>query len=50
MEILNDAIMGDISDYVSTRVRLGNGLKRWRSRPNVQSEIESAITKKSGGM
>ncbi|KAH0562441.1 hypothetical protein GP486_002866 [Trichoglossum hirsutum] len=43
-------IAGDIRAYVHTRVRRGNGLKRWRSQPEVQDEIETRLMKRADGM
>jgi Cdc6-like AAA superfamily ATPase len=40
----------DIRDYVHTRVRKDDDLKRWRSRPKVQDEIETQLMKKANGM
>ncbi|KAI9758827.1 MAG: hypothetical protein M1840_003744 [Geoglossum simile] len=46
----SDLIADDISAYVHTRVRRGNGLKRWRSQPEVQDEIETRLMKQADGM
>ncbi|KAH7086508.1 ankyrin repeat-containing domain protein [Paraphoma chrysanthemicola] len=40
----------DIHDYVRTRIRVGDGLKRWRRHTAVQEEIESALMQKANGM
>jgi hypothetical protein len=48
--IHSSLITDDISAYVRTRVRDDNGLKRWRSQPEVQNEIESRLTEKAGRM
>ncbi|KAI0197576.1 hypothetical protein F4808DRAFT_463616 [Astrocystis sublimbata] len=40
----------DIDLYVKTRVRDGAGLKRWKSNPDVQSEIEFTLVQKADGM
>jgi hypothetical protein len=37
--IQSDLIEDDIRSYIHTRVRTGNRLKRWRSRPDVLDEI-----------
>jgi ankyrin repeat protein len=46
----SDLITDDIRAYVHTRIREGNGLKRWRSQPEVQDEIETQIIKQADGM
>jgi hypothetical protein len=48
--IQSSLIIDDIRAYVHTRVREDNGLKRWRSQPKVQNEIESRLTEKADGM
>jgi hypothetical protein len=48
--IQSDVIADDIRAYVHTRVREDKDLKRWRSRPDVQHEIESRILEKADGM
>jgi Cdc6-like AAA superfamily ATPase len=46
----SDLIADDIRAYIHTRVRRGNGLKRWRSQPEVQDEIETRLLKRADGM
>jgi hypothetical protein len=46
----SDLIAHDIRAYVHTRVRRGNGLKRWRSQPEVQDEIETRLMEQADGM
>ena len=48
--IQSSTITDDIRAYVQTRVRGDNPLKRWRSRPDVQQEIETQLIKKADGM
>lgn len=48
--IQNSLIGDDILAYVRTRIREDDGLKRWRSQPKVQNEIESRLIEKAGGM
>lgn len=48
--IQSDLITNDIRAYVHTRVREDNGLKRWRSSPDVQGEIETRLVQKANGM
>jgi len=48
--IQSSLVGDDIRAYVHTRVREGDGLKRWRSQPEVQIEIETQLTDKAGGM
>ncbi|KAI4853704.1 Pfs, NACHT and ankyrin domain protein [Aureobasidium sp. EXF-8845] len=48
--IQQDEVNKDISTYVIDRVRNGDDLKRWRSRPDLQKEIETRLMKKAGGM
>jgi Cdc6-like AAA superfamily ATPase len=40
----------DIRTYVHTRVRQGNGLRRWQSQPDVLDEIETQLMEKANGM
>ena len=40
----------DISDYVSENLRTNQKLNRWAKRPDIQEEIRSTLTEKSGGM
>ena len=48
--IQSSLITDDISAYVRTRVRDDNGLKRWRTQPKVQNEIETRLIEKADGM
>ncbi|KAF3922268.1 hypothetical protein ABW20_dc0104245 [Dactylellina cionopaga] len=48
--IQSGLVTDDICAYVRTRVREGDGLKRWRSHPKVQDEIEIAIGENANGM
>ncbi|KAL1962468.1 hypothetical protein VTN77DRAFT_9669 [Rasamsonia byssochlamydoides] len=40
----------DIRTYIRERLRTDRALKRWRTHPKVQEEIESSLTEKSDGM
>ncbi|KAI6080966.1 nucleoside phosphorylase domain-containing protein [Hypoxylon rubiginosum] len=40
----------DIRTYIHARVQEHQGLKRWQSRPDIQSEIETALLEKADGM
>jgi Cdc6-like AAA superfamily ATPase len=46
----SNVVDDDIRSYVHTRVRQGNGLKRWQSQPDVLDEIETQLMKKAKGM
>jgi Cdc6-like AAA superfamily ATPase len=48
--IQSDRIEDDIRSYVHTRIRMRDGLKRWRSRPNVLDEIQRVLMEKAQGM
>lgn len=48
--IQSDLIADDIRAYIHTRVREDNNLKRWRSYPEVQDEIETRLIEKADGM
>lgn len=49
--IQSDLVREDISAYVHARVREHGTLsKRWCTRPNMQDEIEIALTEKANGM
>jgi hypothetical protein len=48
--IQSDLIEDDIRSYVHTRVRASDGLKRWKSRPDVLNEIQSVLIEKAQGM
>jgi len=43
-------ITDDIRGYVHTRIRDDKDLERWRSRPDIQDEIESTLMEKADGM
>jgi hypothetical protein len=40
----------DIRNYVHTRVREHEGLRRWRQKPDVQDQIETCLLEKAAGM
>ncbi len=46
----NVGVSKDIRAYIHTRVREDEGLKRWRSQPNIQDEIETTLMGKVDGM
>lgn len=48
--IQSDLTRDDINAYIRTRVREGDGLKRWRKQQDVQEEIEAALIQKANGM
>ena len=48
--IQSDLISDDICGYIRARVREGDDLKRWRSFPDVQDEIETRLMQKANGM
>lgn len=48
--IQSDLVADDICAYVRARVREHAGLSRWKSKPNLQTEIEDALLKKANGM
>ncbi|KAH0271012.1 Pfs, NACHT and ankyrin domain protein, partial [Aureobasidium melanogenum] len=48
--IQQNEVNKDISAYVKNKVRNGDDLKRWRSRPDLQEEIEVKLMKKADGM
>jgi hypothetical protein len=48
--IQSDLIEDDIRSYVHTRVKTGEGLKRWRSRTDVLDEIQRVLMEKAQGM
>jgi hypothetical protein len=50
VHIQSSLITDDIRAYVRTVVREDDRLKRWRSRPDVQSEIETRLMEKADGM
>lgn len=43
-------VTNDIREYVRTKIREDEGLKRWRSIPEVQDEIENRLMEKADGM
>jgi Cdc6-like AAA superfamily ATPase len=50
IHIQSDLVTNDIRMYVHTRVRQQEGLKRWRSQPKVQDEIETRLMERVDGM
>jgi hypothetical protein len=48
--IQSSLVTNDIRAYVRTRVREDDSLRRWRSRADVQEEIEARIMEKADGM
>ncbi|KAI0143529.1 hypothetical protein GGR57DRAFT_495207 [Xylariaceae sp. FL1272] len=51
MSIQNNGLDEDIRAYVRARVREGKELKtRWHTRPDIQNEIEEALTKRANGI
>lgn len=50
ISIESDRTAEDIQDYVRARVTQSDGLSRWRSRPDVQKEIQITLTDKAHGM
>jgi len=50
ISIQSDLVNDDILAYICTKVRDGEGLKRWRGRPDIQKEIEEHLAKKAEGM
>jgi hypothetical protein len=48
--IQQDEVNHDISAYVKDKVYNGDGLKRWRSRPDLQKDIVVQLMKKADGM
>ncbi|PKY06986.1 purine and uridine phosphorylase [Aspergillus campestris IBT 28561] len=48
--IQNGAVDEDIRAYVHARLQYDRGFERWRSRPQVQEEIETELMRKADGM
>ncbi|RYP75133.1 hypothetical protein DL771_002594 [Monosporascus sp. 5C6A] len=48
--IQSGLIGDDIRGYIRARVREGDDLKRWRSHPDIQDEIETRLMQKANGM
>jgi hypothetical protein len=48
--IQSNLIKDDIRSYVHTRVNTGDGLKRWRSRPDVLDEVQRVLMENAQGM
>jgi Cdc6-like AAA superfamily ATPase len=46
----SNVVHDDIRSYIHTRVKEGNGLKRWQSQPDVLDEIETQLMEKANGM
>jgi Cdc6-like AAA superfamily ATPase len=50
VSIQGDGVADDIRAYIHTRIREDDDLKRWRSHPDVQDEIEAILMDKAAGM
>ncbi|KAH8657977.1 hypothetical protein BX600DRAFT_415770 [Xylariales sp. PMI_506] len=51
IHLQNDVVAEDIRAYVKEVIRQADGpLSRWRSEPEIQTEIEGILTEKSDGM
>jgi predicted transcriptional regulator len=50
ISIQSDLVSGDISLYINTKVREGEGLKRWRHQIDVQQEIKDKLKQKANSM
>ncbi|KAF9630028.1 pfs domain-containing protein [Lasiodiplodia theobromae] len=50
ISIESDRTAEDIQDYVRARVTKSEGLSRWRSRPDIQNDIQTTLTNKAHGM
>jgi nucleoside phosphorylase len=48
--IQGDGVADDIRAYIHTRIRQDDDLKRWRSHPDIQDEIEARLMEKAAGM
>ncbi|KAH0332324.1 Pfs, NACHT and ankyrin domain protein, partial [Aureobasidium melanogenum] len=48
--IQQNEVNNDIRAYVKDKVRNGDDLERWRSRPDLQEEIETKLIAKANGM
>ncbi|EGX53213.1 hypothetical protein AOL_s00006g591 [Orbilia oligospora ATCC 24927] len=48
--IQSGLVTDDLRAYVHSRVREGDGLKRWRSRPEIQNEIETVLGGNANGI
>ena len=48
--IQSDLIADDIYAYIHAKVREDKGFIRWQSRPEVQEEIETTLSKRADGM
>lgn len=50
LPLQGDRVDSDICHYIHARVREHDGLARWRDRPEIQDEVESALALKADGM
>ena len=50
LELRGEMISSDISHYVHDAVRTHDGLRKWRTQPAVQTEIEQTLVEKADGM
>jgi hypothetical protein len=50
ISIQSDLVNDDIFAYICAKVNDGEGLKRWRGRPDVKKEIEKSLAQKANGM
>ena len=50
LAIPHDAIDRDIQAYVHASIQTDRRFDTWRSRPDVQEEIETKLMEKAGGM
>jgi len=48
--IQNNLTGGDIRAYIHARIREDEAFKRWGTRPDIQDEIETRLSKKADGM
>jgi Cdc6-like AAA superfamily ATPase len=48
--IRDDLLEADIRNYVQTRVREHEGLRRWRGHKEIQDQIETSLLEKANGM
>ena len=50
IDIQSEVVDRDIRVYVREILQSAQGLRRWRNKPQVQDEIEKALTKNANGM
>lgn len=50
ISLQNDLVDNDILAYIHAKVKNGEELRRWQSRPDVQKEIEETLSKMANGM